>query len=48
MISMVATNVLGVVVPNCGHFIPEEHPQELVKQIRSSLDLKHHASNVSE
>jgi len=40
MVSRVATNVSGVVVPNCGHFIPEEHPQELVKQIRASLDLK--------
>jgi pimeloyl-ACP methyl ester carboxylesterase len=40
MISMVATNVTGVVVPNCGHFIPEEHPQELFKQIEGSLNLK--------
>jgi pimeloyl-ACP methyl ester carboxylesterase len=41
MISMVASSVSGVVVPNCGHFIPEEHPRELVKQIQVSLDLKH-------
>jgi pimeloyl-ACP methyl ester carboxylesterase len=44
MISMVAANVSGVVVPNCGHFIPEEKPQELVKQIQASLSLKHQAS----
>jgi pimeloyl-ACP methyl ester carboxylesterase len=40
MVSLVATNVSGVVVPNCGHFVPEEHPQELVKQIQASLDMK--------
>jgi pimeloyl-ACP methyl ester carboxylesterase len=40
MISMVATNVSGVVVPNCGHFVPEEHPQELVRQIQDSLHRK--------
>jgi pimeloyl-ACP methyl ester carboxylesterase len=40
MVSMIATNVSGVVVPNCGHFIPEEHPQELVKQIQASLNLE--------
>jgi len=40
MISMVATNVTGVVVPDCGHFVPEEHPQELVKQIQAAVDLR--------
>jgi pimeloyl-ACP methyl ester carboxylesterase len=40
MISMVATNVSGVVVPNCGHFIPEEHPQVLVDQIQAWSSLK--------
>jgi pimeloyl-ACP methyl ester carboxylesterase len=40
MVSKVATNVSGVVVPNCGHFIPEEHPQELVKLVRASLTLQ--------
>jgi pimeloyl-ACP methyl ester carboxylesterase len=40
MISMVATNVSGVVVPNCGHFVPEEHPQELGRQIQDSLHRK--------
>jgi pimeloyl-ACP methyl ester carboxylesterase len=34
MISMVAANVSGVVVPNCGHFIPEEKPQELVSRFK--------------
>ncbi len=40
MISMVATNVSGVVLPNCGHFIPEEHPKRLISQIQASLVLK--------
>ncbi len=39
MISMVATTVSGVVIPNCGHFVPEEHPQELFEQIQASLGL---------
>jgi pimeloyl-ACP methyl ester carboxylesterase len=37
MISLVAANVSGVVIPNCGHFVPEEHPQELFEQIEASL-----------
>ncbi len=28
-----ATNVQGVVINNCGHFVPEEQPEELVQQL---------------
>lgn len=34
MISLVAANVTGVVIDDCGHFVPEEQPQELVRHIR--------------
>jgi pimeloyl-ACP methyl ester carboxylesterase len=37
MVALVASNVRGVVVSNCGHFVPEEQPQELVKLIQTSL-----------
>jgi pimeloyl-ACP methyl ester carboxylesterase len=33
----VATNVKGVVIPNCAHFVPEEQPTELVLQIENFL-----------
>ena len=32
MMHMVAENVTGGVIPDCGHFIPEEAPEELVKR----------------
>lgn len=32
MMGMVAENVSGGVIANCGHFIPEEAPEELVKR----------------
>jgi pimeloyl-ACP methyl ester carboxylesterase len=33
----VATNVKGVAIPNCAHFVPEEQPTELVQQIEKFL-----------
>ena len=30
---MVANNVTGITLPNTGHFIPEERPNFLIKQI---------------
>ena len=30
---MVANNVTGITLPNIGHFIPEERPNFLIKQI---------------
>ncbi len=33
MVTMVAKNVQRHVLPNCGHFIPEECPDEIVRQI---------------
>jgi pimeloyl-ACP methyl ester carboxylesterase len=34
LLTTVAENVQGGIVPNCGHFIPEEKPEELVKLLR--------------
>lgn len=34
MVSLVASNITGCVVPNCGHFLPEECPEAIVRQIR--------------
>lgn len=28
-----ADNVQGVVIENCGHFVPEEHPEALIQHI---------------
>ena len=33
MVAMVAENVNGISVPDCGHFLPEECPDEIVRQI---------------
>jgi len=33
MVRMVATTVEGGVVSNCGHFIPEEKPEEVVRRV---------------
>jgi pimeloyl-ACP methyl ester carboxylesterase len=35
MAALVAENITGVVVTNCGHFIPEERPDEVVRQIQA-------------
>jgi pimeloyl-ACP methyl ester carboxylesterase len=34
-VSMVAENVTGIVVPDCGHFVPEECPDEIARQIQT-------------
>jgi pimeloyl-ACP methyl ester carboxylesterase len=36
MVSLVATNVERVVVPERGHFLPEEAPDEIVRRIRTA------------
>jgi pimeloyl-ACP methyl ester carboxylesterase len=33
MVAMVATSVEGYTIADCGHFIPEEHPEEVVTYI---------------
>jgi pimeloyl-ACP methyl ester carboxylesterase len=33
-VSLLASNLLSVVVPDCGHFIPEEDPNAIVEQLR--------------
>lgn len=33
MVKMVAENVEGEVIPDCGHFVPEERPEEIVRHI---------------
>jgi len=33
----VASNITGVVIPNCGHFVPEEQPEILVEHIESAV-----------
>ena len=35
MLKMVAKDVTGVVAADCGHFVPEERPEEVVKQIQA-------------
>ena len=32
-VTMVASSVTGAVIPNCGHFIPEEHPNDVVRHV---------------
>ena len=38
-VSMVAANVKSVVLPDCGHFVPEECPEAILEQ----LDRLNHA-----
>jgi len=33
-VSMSASNVQSKVIPSCGHFIPEEHPEAVVEHLR--------------
>lgn len=33
MVEMVAENVIGGSIPECGHFVPEERPDEIARQI---------------
>ncbi len=37
MAALVAENITGGVVTDCGHFIPEERPDEVVRQIQAML-----------
>lgn len=34
-VQLVAKSPTGEVIANCGHFIPEEHPGEVVRHVRS-------------
>lgn len=34
MVAMVATSVEGYTIADCGHFIPEEQPEEVVTYVR--------------
>lgn len=45
MVEMVAEHVEGVVVADCGHFIPEERPDEIVRQIQILTDRIKDGSN---
>ena len=40
MIERVASNVKSTVLPDCGHFVPEEHPEEVVRQIQALLQAR--------
>jgi pimeloyl-ACP methyl ester carboxylesterase len=35
MVAMIAVNVTGHVIPDCGHFLPEECPEQIVRQIQA-------------
>ena len=35
MVKLVARDVEGETIPNCGHFLPEEHPEAVVRHIES-------------
>lgn len=37
MVKMVAENITGGVVASCGHFIPEERPDEVVRHVRAMM-----------
>jgi pimeloyl-ACP methyl ester carboxylesterase len=38
MISLVAANVTGGTIPDCGHFLPEEAPDEVAREILKLVD----------
>jgi len=40
MVELVAQDVEGGLVPNCGHFLPEECPDEVVKHVLSIANTK--------
>jgi pimeloyl-ACP methyl ester carboxylesterase len=42
-VSMVAANVESVVLPGCGHFVPDECPEAILEQ----LDRLNHANGVA-
>jgi pimeloyl-ACP methyl ester carboxylesterase len=33
MVKMVAEDVEGQVIADCGHFVPEERPEEIVRHV---------------
>jgi pimeloyl-ACP methyl ester carboxylesterase len=35
---LVAENVIELVIPNCGHFVPEEAPDEFTSAVLSFLE----------
>jgi pimeloyl-ACP methyl ester carboxylesterase len=41
MLGAVASNITGVVIKDCGHFIPEEQPDQLIEHIRNAADTRH-------
>jgi len=45
MISLVAQNVAGGTVPDCGHFLPEERPDEITRQILNLIKSQESAGN---
>jgi len=40
-VSLVADHVTGHSVPNCGHFLPEECPDEIVRQVLAMTEKAH-------
>ena len=40
MVEMIAENVKGDVLADCGHFVPEEQPVEIVRRIQEMANLK--------
>jgi pimeloyl-ACP methyl ester carboxylesterase len=40
MVGLVAENVRGEVVDNCGHLIPEERPEEIIRRGLTMVDAK--------
>lgn len=34
----VSDNVTSIIIPDCGHYVPEERPEELLKLIRGHID----------
>jgi pimeloyl-ACP methyl ester carboxylesterase len=39
MVKMVAENVEGGVIADCGHFVPEERPEEIVRHILAMTNM---------
>jgi pimeloyl-ACP methyl ester carboxylesterase len=38
MVKMVAKDVEGGVIADCGHFLPEERPEEVVRHVKALAD----------
>ncbi len=41
-VSMMASKLKTVVLPNCGHFIPEEDPNAILDELRKLTDSPKH------